>query len=113
MKGFEIIVLENLVNCHSQIQGHLALGGIKCSELENVNLIENVKPECKSDKTRTRYRCNLKCLNSDKNAWPTKSLRCTVRTDGSYGWKPWNLYNSKTLCSKDYRIDCLSVFSGS
>ena len=51
MKGFEIIVLANLVNCHSKIQGHLALGGIKRSELENLNLIENVKPEWKVTKT--------------------------------------------------------------
>ena len=62
---------------------------LPCDQLENLNLIENVRPICTKRTKRNKFRCQLQCENSNQTAWPLKKIDCKVRNaPGSWRYKP-------------------------
>ena len=83
MNLFEIFTFATIAS------GQLTLNSsLPCDQLENLNLIENVRPICTAGKLN-KFRCQLQCEDSNQTAWPLKKIGCKViNAPGSRRYKP-------------------------
>ena len=83
MNFFEIFTLATVAS------GQLTLNSsLPCNQLENLNLIDNVRSICTAGK-RNRFRCQLRCEDPNQTPWPLKNIGCkVVNSPGSWKYSP-------------------------